>query len=460
MSNFGPALAVGDVNGDELDDFYFGGASGQEGVLFLQTKKETFQATEQISFIEDRLSEDMDAVFFDANNDQHLDLYVVSGGNEFSKDDPALYDRLYLNNGQGIFTKSNNLIPEMSTSGACVTIADYDKDGDQDIFVGGRLIPRQYPLPASSHLLRNDNGKFTDLTEDLAPDLLNLGLVTDAVWTDFDSDGATDLVIVGEWMPIRFFKNEGGILNKVTNATLDNTKGWYYSIIAEDFDKDGDIDFVAGNMGLNYKYKASIESPFELYTDDFDNNGMRDIVLSYYEDGELVPLRGRSCSAEQIPGIGEKFPTYASFGAANLRDVYGEKLDDALNLKATTFASSYLENIGSGEFKIKKLPQAAQVSSINTIIAKDFNEDGHLDLLLAGNLYPVEIETPRNDASIGLYMTGDGKGNFLPIPWRQSGFFAPHDVKQMKLMRLGKNNKPFVLVANNNYWIQAIGYKK
>ena len=187
---------------------------------------------------------------------------------------------------------------------------------------------------------------------------------------------------------------------------------------------------------------------------------MRDIVLSYYEDGELVPLRGRSCSAEQIPGIGEKFPTYASFGAANLRDVYGEKLDDALNLKATTFASSYLENKGSGEFKIKKLPQAAQVSSINTIIAKDFNEDGHLDLLLAGNLYPVEIETPRNDASIGLYMTGDGKGNFLPIPWRQSGFFAPHDVKQMKLMRLGKNNKPFVLVANNNYWIQAIGYKK
>ena len=260
MSNFGPALAVGDVNGDELDDFYFGGASGQEGVLFLQTKKETFQATEQISFIEDRLSEDMDAVFFDANNDQHLDLYVVSGGNEFSKDDPALYDRLYLNNGQGIFTKSNNLIPEMSTSGACVTIADYDKDGDQDIFVGGRLIPRQYPLPASSHLLRNDNGKFTDLTEDLAPDLLNLGLVTDAVWTDFDSDGATDLVIVGEWMPIRFFKNERGILNKVTNATLDNTKGWYYSIIAEDFDKDGDIDFVAGNMGsLLYTSDAADE---------------------------------------------------------------------------------------------------------------------------------------------------------------------------------------------------------
>ena len=384
MSNFGPGLAVGDVNGDGLEDFFVGGAAGFAGQIQLQQSNKTFEAVQIAAFEKDKHHEDLGAEFFDADNDGDLDLYVVSGGNEFIENSPELQDRLYRNLGNGKFVRSGAL-PKVVGSGSRVISNDYDSDGDLDLFVGGRLLPGTYPRPGRSYLLRNDNGKFTDVTDELAPELSNLGMVTDAKWTDYNSDGMMDLVVVGEWMPVTLFENQGGKLIEATNNSgLENSQGWYYSLVVADIDQDGDEDFIAGNLGLNYKYKASSAAPFEVYSHDFDGNGSLDIVLSYHEHGELVPLRGKSCSTDQIPGLSQQFPTYEAFGEANLRDVYGQQLDQAYNLQAKTFATSYIENLGDGSFKIHQLPNHAQFSSVNSVLVDDYNEDGHLDLLIAG----------------------------------------------------------------------------
>ncbi len=458
MSNFGPGLAVGDINSDGLEDFYVGGASGFPGVIYLQHQDRTFTSDAQEIFEKDKLHEDLGAELFDVDSDGDLDLYVVSGGNEFVEGAAELQDRLYLNDGAGNFSKSNGL-PKLTSSGSKVVPADFDGDGDLDLFVGGRLLSGTYPLPGRSYLLRNENGQFIDVTEAIAPELMNIGLVTDAGWTDYNQDGLLDLVVVGEWMPVTLFENQNGAFKDITpNSGLENTNGWYYSIAVGDFDNDGDEDFVVGNLGLNYKYRASVEAPFEVYSYDFDGNGQRDIVLSYHEHGNLVPLRGKSCSTDQIPGLQQQFPTYEAFGDANLRDVYGQQLDQAYNLRAKTFATSYIENLGDGSFKVTPLPNEAQFSSVNNILVADYNLDGHMDLLISGNLYGSEIETPRNDAGMGLYLTGDGKGNFTPVPLVESGFFAPHNAKDMKMIQLGggQNKQSVVLVANNQHWMQAI----
>ena len=461
MSNFGPGLATGDVTGDGLQDFYVGGASGFPGTLFIQKDDGTFDKSVQEVFEDGKFYEDLGAEFFDADSDSDLDLYVVSGGNEFKVGAKELQDRLYTNDGKGNFSISTNSLPKMYTSGSRVYPGDYDDDNDLDLFVGGRLVPGKYPFPAKSYILRNDGGKFTDVTHEIAEELEEAGLVTSAVWSDFSGDGKLDLAIVGEWMPITVFEQVNDkFINKTLESGLGNTSGWYYSIISKDFDKDGDKDFIVGNLGLNYKYKASEEEPFEVYATDFDNNGDLDIVLGYHEDGQVYPLRGKSCSSQQLPGLKEKFPTFEAFADANLGDVYGDDLDEALHYKATTFASGYIENLGNGTFTVHKLPNEAQLSSINSIIADDFNNDGNLDLLMSGNLYPAEIETPRNDANMGMYLIGDGHGNFASVPLWQSGFFAPHDAKDMKMITLGKglNKRKVILVANNQGWMQAIEY--
>ncbi len=457
MSNFGPGLATGDINKDGLEDFFIGGAAGFPPALYTQTANKSFLAI-QIDFWEGQSRyEDLAAEFFDSDNDGDLDLYVVSGGNEFNQGAQELQDRLYINDGSGNFSEGKGYLPEMLTSGSCVEPFDYDGDGDWDLFVGGRLVPGNYPLPASSYLLENRQGTFHDVTSQNAPGLQQLGLVTAAEWTDFDKDGASDLVVVGEWMPVTLFQNIDGQFTNITEkTTLFNSIGWYYQVVAEDFDGDGDEDLVVGNLGLNYKYKASEQAPFEIFYDDFDNNGHYDIVLSYYEHGETYPVRGRSCSSQQIPVISEKFPTYEAFGEANLRDIYGEGLDHAIHYQAVTFASAYLENKGNGQFESRPLHNEAQISNINNILTADFNGDGHLDILVSGNLYASEIETPRNDAGMGLFLKGDGKGNFTPIPLMESGFFAPHDSKDMKMITVGNEKIPVVLVANNQYYIQAI----
>lgn len=455
MSQFGPSIAVGDVNGDNREDFFMGGAAGFSGKLFLQNNKGTFNEINQGAWTQDKASEDMGVALVDIDNDRDLDLYVVSGGNEFSEGSTEFQDRLYINDGKGYFSKSNKL-PRDLTSGACVVPNDFDNDGDIDLFIGGRLVPRQYPQPASSYLLENIGGKYVKVSKNKAPDMENLGLVTAAEWGDFNKDGLADLVVVGEWMPITFFyQTKDGNFEK---QTILDSEGWYYSVKVNDMDNDGDQDLIVGNLGLNYKYKASASEPFEVYSYDFDKNGSLDIVLSYYEHGIAFPVRGKSCSSQQIPSLKEKFPTYEKFGDSNLGDIYGESLDDALNLQAKTFASAYVENIGNGSFNIKPLPALAQISSINSILVDDYDLDGNKDLLVSGNLHTSEIETPRNDAGTGLFLKGNGMGDFYATPIKESGFFTFSDAKQMNPIKVG--NKKIILIGNNNDFIQAFELKK
>ncbi len=447
MSQFGPALAVADVNGDGRDDCFVGGAAGQAGQLFFQDATGQWKPASTLE--EDARYEDVDAAFFDADGDGDLDLYVVSGGNAWPDQDEAYQDRLYLNDGRGQFSWADCL-PTLTESGSCVRPFDFDSDGDPDLLVGGRHRPGQYPAPTTTRLLRNQDGTFKDVTEQLAPDLFNLGMVTDAVWTDVDQDNYTDLVLVGEWMPITLLRYDGTTFVEATDQLgLGDTHGWWFSVAAADVDNDGDPDLVAGNLGLNYKYHASPEEPFEVHYDDFDNSGSKDIVLSYYNFGEQFPLRGRSCSSQQVPLIGKKFATYERFAAANLVEVYGaDNLQSALHYQVTTFASAFLENQGNGRFARHDLPNEAQVSSINDILIEDFDRDGHLDVLVAGNLYASEVETPRNDAGVGLLLAGDGRGNFRPVPTQRSGIVLPYDVK--KLATANALNILHVLASVNN----------
>lgn len=461
MSQFGPALAVGDVNGDGLEDVYVGGAAGKPGRLFVQ-RANGFRGVRLNAFALDQDSEDIDATFLDYDNDGDLDLYVVSGGNAFAANDPQYQDRLYENNGSGVMTRDKAALPVFMESGACVRPFDMDGDGDLDLFVGGRHKPWDYPAPTASRILENRDGRYQDVTIDRARDLMSIGMVTDAHWIDYDQDGLTDLMIVGEWMPITIFRqtSSGKFERPKKIPGLEDTEGWWFSLTAGDLDNDGDEDFIVGNLGLNYKYKASPEEPFEVYYNDFDENGSRDIVLSYYNYGKKYPLRGRSCSSQQVPLLKEKFPTYNLFAAADLESVYQpEALEEALDRKASTFASIYLENLGDGRFARTELPNEAQLSSINAAVIQDFDGDGWKDALVAGNLFVSEVETPRNDAGVGLLLRGDGQGGFTAVSPAQSGVFLPYDVKKMQWLHTKKAG-PVIVVAPNDGKVTVLGYEK
>jgi hypothetical protein len=456
-SNFGPDVAVADLNKDGKDDLVVGGASGQPTTVYFQTES-GFKPTNESVFEGDRGKEDIGIHIFDADNDSHLDIYIVSGGNEFTPDSPQLQDRLYRNNGDGTFTKTNNALPQIISSGGRVASFDYDKDGDVDLFVGGRLVPGNYPSPAQSFLLENQsttgNPIFVDSSHKL-PNAQKLGMVTDALWTDFDNDGWTDLIMVGEWMPITIFKNNQGQFTDATeNFGLSDSRGWWFSLAQADFDQDGDMDYVIGNLGENYKYKAKEDATFDIFFNDFDGNQTNDIVLSYHNDGTQFPVRGRECSSQQMPAIKSKFKDYNSFSTATLKDIYTEKeLDESLHYSVKSFASVYLENTGNG-FVRHQLPVMAQLSSINQILVDDYDQNGTQDVLVAGNLHASEVETPRNDAGIGLLLSGDGKGGFTPIEARNSGFYTPGDVKDMKPIRI--NGQNYIVVAKNNDYLQFV----
>ncbi|MFK7903657.1 MAG: VCBS repeat-containing protein [Chitinophagales bacterium] len=455
QSQNGPKLAVGDVNGDGLEDFYIGGAARQSGALYLQQTDGRFTFSNKNVIEADKECEDIGALFFDADTDGDLDLYVVSGGNEFSTASEYLRDRLYINDGEGNFKKGNERLPDLKASGACVVANDFDQDGDQDLFVGSRLIPQKYPFAPASYLLQNEGGKFTDVTQKVAPELLEAGLVTDAVWTDVDGDKWVDLVVVGEWMPIRIFKNEGGKALEEVGQTmgLSETNGWWNSIAAKDMDGDGDEDLVVGNLGLNYKYQASKDEPFQVFCSDFDDSGSLDIVLGYFNEGVCFPVRGRQCSSEQMPMIKDKYASYKEFGEASLFEVYGEKsLKEALNLKAYQFASVYLENQGADGFEVNVLPVEAQIAPIQGIVCSDFDKDGKEDILIAGNWYVSEVETSRADAGTGLLLKGDGKGAWKAVNVLQSGFWANEDVRDLAVVKSGTSQ--WLMVANNDTGMQ------
>lgn len=460
LSQLGPAMAVGDINQDGLEDFFIGGAKGFPAELYFQQENGTFLPSQFPIWQKEKEFEDIAATFFDADKDGDLDLYVVSGGNEFDPKSPLLQDRIYLNDGKKQLVKNERILPKMLTSGACVKAADFDRDGDLDLFIGGRLIPGKYPFPAKSYLLQNNGGIFKDISEESAPALEKLGMVTDAVWTDFDGDFQLDLLIVGEWMPITFLKNENGRFTPSTPRNFQaesNTKGWWSSIIADDLDGDGDDDYLVGNLGLNYKYKASILEPFEVYCNDFDENGQLDIVLGYHDNQQLFPLRGRECSSDQMPYLKEKFPTYHEFGSANLNEVYGtKKLQEALHLKANTFASIIVQNEGNNNFNIIALPNRAQLSSVNGIITRDIDQDGHKDIIIAGNMYQSEIETPRNDASVGLVLMGLGGLKYETVAPSVSHLYLDGDIKTLAGIQLGKARKFGILAARNDDYLKLI----
>lgn len=458
MSQFGPGLAVGDANGDGYDDFYVGGAAGQAGALYLANGNGYREASAAV-WKADRNSEDIGAAFFDADGDGDQDLYITSGGNEFPIGSARYQDRLYLNDGAGGFAKSSDALPDLTASGSCVVPGDFDGDSDLDLFVGGRVLPGTYPYPAKSYLLRNDGaGGFEDVTAELAPDLVEPGLVTTAVWMDYDNNQSLDLVVGGEWMPLSFFTQKDGKFTNETKAMgYAETTGWWNRIRAADFDNDGDLDLIAGNLGLNYKYKASGNEPFQVWGHDFDKSGTKDIVLGYYNKGTCYPVRGRQCSSDQIPSIKKKFPTYRAFASANVEEVYGPDLNEALHYSVSSFASVYLENRGNGSFNVSKLPNEAQFSLINGIVPMDYNGDGNMDVVVAGNLFVSEVETGRADAGNGLVMVGDGKGGFEPVTHFESGFFANGDVKDLRLIT-GGNGNARILVANNDGKLQLFEF--
>ncbi|MCH8331805.1 MAG: VCBS repeat-containing protein, partial [Bacteroidetes bacterium] len=458
QSQHGPKIAVADINNDGLEDFFIGGASGQAGRLFIQSG-EGFKPADQQPWVKEKEREDVGVTFFDVDNDNDLDLYISSGGNEFKEGSEQLADRLYLNEGNGKFTLAKNVLPDLRTSTGIVVAGDYDNDGDQDLFVGSRIIPANYPYPPRSYLLQNNDGIFSDVTESVAPDLMNPGLVTSAVWTDYDNDNAIDLILLGEWMPVTIFKNDKGTFKNVTHDLgLSNSTGWWNKIVAQDLDNDGDIDYVLGNLGLNYKYKASIHEPLHVYAKDFDNSGTQDIVLGWYTQGECYPVRGRQCSSEQIASIKEKFPSYNEFGNAKLSDVYGDQLADALHYQAFQFANSFLINNG-GNLDLIPMPKEAQFSPIYGIAVDDFDQDGTIDVLISGNFYAAEVETGRADAGIGLLMVGKGDDRFEPITVSESGFFTSGDVKDLGLVRGTGTKYNFIIVGNNDDFIQIFQYE-
>ena len=438
-SQQGPGIAVGDINGDGLDDFFVGGGYQYSGRFFLQTSNNSFRIA-PLTSDEDKFEEDTGVLFFDADNDNDNDLYIVSGSNEFLPGSEYYQDRLYLNDGRGNFTLTSDALPNLYSSGSCVRASDFDQDGDLDLFVGGRLSPLKYPFPGTSYLLLNDGGKFTDQTEALAKGLNQVGMVTDAIWTDFDNDFDADLLVVGEFMPIQFFKNKGGKLENVTSQTgLPQTDGWWNSIAGTDFDNDGDTDYIIGNLGLNSKYQVSPRTPITVYAADYDQNGFIDPVLTYFIDSVEYPVHARDDLLRQVPRFKKKFASYAAYAKADISEVLSyEQMANAFSLKAYQLASCYLENQGQGRFAISQLPAKAQFSTVFGISIRDFNQDGFQDVLLTGNNYSTEVLIGRYDASIGLLMIGDGKGKFNPVDPEKSGFIVDGDAKGSAVIITGK----------------------
>ncbi len=458
-STLGPTLATGDLNGDGRDDYIVGASIGKSAEVYLQLENGDFAALPIEDLTKDRYYEDLGIIIFDADLDGDNDFYIASGGNEFKPNSLGYEDRLYENLGENKFRRNKNALPDIKISGLNVTTSDYDHDGDLDLFVGGRLIPKKYPYPADSYLLENvstpEGPKFVDATEKALPELKAIGLVSASSWIDFDGDGWEDLVVVGEWMPIKFFRNDKGTFKNVSDELLaSKSSGWWFDIQKGDFDNDGDEDLIVGNLGKNYKYQASEKGPFKVYLNDFDSNARPDIVLSYKKGETEFPVRGRQCSSQQMPAIKSKFKDYNSFASSTLKQIYTTKmLEESLSYEITSFASIYLEN-NAGKFTAKPLPQLAQVSSINKFVVDDFNSDGNLDVVLAGNLYNSEVETPRNDASFGLYLMGDGKGNFNVKTMMESGLKIVGDVRDMEL--LTKGGEKHLLVAKNDDYMQLI----
>lgn len=451
-STEGPRMAKGDVNGDGLDDFYVGGPMGEAGALFVQSANGEFRRTNIELMERDKGSEDLGSVFFDADGDGDLDLYVTTGGSEFTAPTPDLLDKLYINDGNGNFSRSpQSLLVSRPESTSCVAAADVDGDGDMDLFVGGRLHTTAYGLPMNGYLLLNDGrGNFSDATSSVAPALLNMGMITDGIFADVDGDSDPDLVVVGEYMPVKIFINDGGrFTDQTSQAGLDKTNGWWNRIAVADIDGDGDMDFVAGNHGLNSRFRASFDKPVCMYVSDFDQNGSVEQIICNFVGDKSYPMVLRHDLVAQMPALKKKYLKYESYKDQTIGDIFTpEQVKSATRLDVYHLATSVFINNGKGVFEVRSLPTQAQVSPVYAIAIEDIDGDGHLDVLLGGNLYRVKPEAGRYDASFGCTLKGDGRGNFEAIPASSSGFRIDGELRD--ILRLKRRAGDVLVVSRNN----------
>lgn len=458
LSTEGPALAIGDVNGDRLDDIYVGGAKWQPGKLLIQQRDGTFRVSAQPAIAADSLAEDVDAVFFDANGDGKLDLFVVSGGNEFWDAQEALRDRLYMNDGRGHFARAQGALPDFFENGGCVAAGDFNADGHPDLFVGSRVVSRSYGLIPRSHLLQNDGtGRFTDVTSGKAPALAKAGMVSSAAWVDYDNDGKLDLVVAGEWMPVRVFHQENGrFVDRTKEAGLSASNGWWNSVTAVDLRNNGRKDLVLGNLGLNSWLKASHDDPARMYLGDFAHNGTQQQVITFFKHGVSYPVAGRDELLRLNPQLRSKYATYTAFADAKVDDIFPDSdLKKAQVREVYTFASAVALNNGRGKFSLKSLPAEAQFAPVYSSVAEDFDGDGKTDLLLGGNFYGVIPMYGRYDASYGQLLRGTGDGRFAAVDVEKSGIAIDGEVRHMKPLR-GANGARLIAVARNNGTLEVL----
>lgn len=452
-SNEGPCLCTGDVNNDGREDFYIGGARGQGGRLYMQGSSGTFSSIGDQLFDKDATSEDTGCLFFDANGDGYPDLYVTSGSSEFSSSSSALRDRLYFNVNGRSFQKSEQLLPTAVRfeSTSVVEAADVDRDGDLDLFVGVRLIPFLHGLPGNGYILLNDgNGKFEDATAKMAPELLPLGMITGAKWVDVNQDDWPDLVVVGEWMPVRLFINRNGRLVEQSHEYgFDNSEGWYHTVEAADVNNDGRIDLITGNHGLNSRFRASVDEPVTMYVNDFDQNGTVEQIITQYNGGVSYPVVLRQDLVTQLPALKKKYLHFKDYPGQSITDIFTPaQMERALVLQARSFETALWLNTGMGSFERKVLPTVAQFSPVYAILPNDFDGDGNIDLLMGGNLSRAKPEAGIYDGSYGILLKGDGSGNFTAVPSGKSGIRIKGELRSLRSFSVGE--RKLVLGALNN----------
>jgi len=455
LSMEGPAFDVADVNKDGIADLYLGGGKHQPGAIYLQNDQGDFKTVVDSVFFQDSHGEDVDAAFFNANNDEFPDLYVAKGGNEFFAKMEPLKDCLYFGVGEGKFVKSQSALPDIYANSACVKPVDIENDGDLDLFIGTRSVPREYGVIPKSFILINDGtGHFTDQTSTYAPALSETGMVTDALWLDLNKDSLKDLIVVGEWMPIRIFYNSAEVLTEVTDQYgLENTTGWWNTLVASDFNNDGHSDLVIGNLGFNSFLKTSITRPVQLYIDDFSGNNKLEQILTYYNGSKAYPLASRDLIIENIPFLQTKYPTYADFAGESIEDIFTKgQLKSATLRQVADFASVVLINNGNETFTKSILPIEAQFSPIYSLLIDDINNDGYQDLITGGNFSGVPPDLGRYDASFGEIFLGDGQGSFASLNFQTSGFVVNGEIRQMKKIK-NPNNQDRILVARNNHTV-------
>lgn len=456
LSQFGPGLACGDIDGDGDPDLYLSGSPQAPGVLYRNEGRGIFRAASQPAFAPG--ADEMAPLFLDVNGDGAQDLFVVTGGVESDSNDPSLRDRLYLNDGTGRFSPApEGTLPDLRDSGSTAVAADFDRDGDLDLFVGGRSIPGQYPLTPRSRLLRHDAGRFTDVTDATAPGLSTAGLVTSAVWSDADGDGWVDLLLGCEWGPVRLFHNQQGqLVDQTREAGLADHLGWWNSIAAGDLDRDGDIDYVVGNLGRNSRYQPTRDNPCHLYFGDFAGSGSPQIIEAWVSSGVLLPLRGKSALEKAVPSISEKVLTFHAYASATLTDLVGDSaLQSALRLTATTADSSILLNLGNGRFEMRPLPPLAQVAPSFGTLLLDVDADTWLDLVLVQNFSGPQRETGRMNGGVGLALLGAGDATFNPLWPNQSGFVVADDARSLVTMDVNDDGAPDLVVGVHNGELKA-----